>query len=72
MTGEEQWQRAAMEANRLRTENERLRAALEEARKVAKTFWIDYPMSNIADADDLCGICEGISDAIATLEGNFK
>ena len=52
----------------LRTRVAKLEAALEEARGIAKTFWLVHRHSYIADADALCSMCEGIADAIAALK----
>jgi hypothetical protein len=61
-------QDAATELLALRERVTKLEEALEEARGIAKTFWLVHRHTYIADADALCSMCEGISDAIAALK----
>jgi hypothetical protein len=48
-------------------EIERLKAALEEARVIAKTGWLTANCSVIGDADYAAELCEYIADQIAAL-----
>ena len=36
----------------------------DECAKIAKVYWLTYPFAEIADADVVCGLCEGIAEVI--------